>query len=760
MARKRPTAVVPRITVQSVEAELKKTDYSKALSLAARLVEAEPSVSHLACYTRTLTLCVDGYLRQGKVKSATETIRLAELFAQSHESQRPAVAATLARCGEFAKALALADVPATRMHIADLCMRRNRADGAPAEIKADFAIVQAAFRDYEAGRDDAVRNALGKIGLTSSFLSWKLFLRGLLAYSTNDAARAIENWQRMPAEGLANLLAAPLRCRIDPEFRRSLPADRATEFDRATENVFSGGLAGELREIQKHTGRDQDLTPIWKPVASLLPKLRAIQPSCVPRLASALYHIIVRQGRPPDLESYRSQFPAPADDPNYDRLRALACEATGEDQFAIEYWISYEQWLATAPAGWPPDLLARARAIVLQRIGRLIEDLKIADEAPAELRRAMAKMLGEPLEPSNFGNPDDYYRKSLELAPDRSEAACLLFDRLMRSQRWAAAERVATDFLARQPDELDLLERLMDALREQGRSVERLAIAKRASAVNPMDSEIEHELIQAYMAAARGHLFQGANDSCERTLAEAGPSREARYPAAFGSLRAILARSRKQSAEAEMLEAQLVGQPNLGPAAALYLSVMGQLAGLKPAQRKSADQRLRNALANAEPTASEAQSLLNAIIDLDFERVDFRGRATLDKKILALVERSVVSESSETEFESVLRTLMNRKNYKTVSTMAPRLAKRFPKSPVIPFIEIQANVLKSPGRRPTGTMLGKLSLARRLAEDCDRPDRSEILDAIKKIQATLDPFGGRFLFGGPFRGDPFDGDDD
>ncbi|MBL8867114.1 MAG: hypothetical protein JNK93_16270 [Planctomycetia bacterium] len=760
MARKRPTAVVPRITVQSVEAELKKTEYSKALSLAARLVESEPSDSHLACYTRTLTLCVDGYLRQGKVKSATETIRLAELFAQSHASQRPAVAATLARCGEFDKALGLADVPATRMHIADLCMRRNRADGAPTELKADFAIVQAAFRDYEAGRDDMVRDALGKLGLTSSFLSWKLLLRGLQAYAVNDISRAIENWQRLPADGLAAQLAAPLRCRIDPDFRRSLPANRATEFDRATENVFSGGLAGELREIQTHTGRDQDLTPIWKPVASLLPKLRAVQPSCVPRLASALYHLIVRQGRPADLESYRRQFPSPHDDPKFDRLRALACEATGEDDFAVEYWIAYEQWLATTPAGWPPDLLARARAIVLQRIGRLIEDLNIADQAPAELRRAMAKMLGEPLEPSNFGNPDDYYRKSLVLAPDRSEAACLLFDRMMRSQRWAAAERVATDFLAQQPDELDLLERLMDALREQGRSVERLAIAKRAAAVNPMDAEIEHELIQAYLATARWYLFQGDTDSCERILVEAGPMREARNPAAFGSLRAILARCRKQPAEAEVLESQLLERPGLGPAAALYLSVLGQLARLKPAQRKPAEQRLRNTLANAQPTASEALGLLTAIAEMDFERMDFRGRATLDKKILAMVERSVNSDANESEFEFVLRTLMNRKNHKTVSTMAARLATRFPKSPVFPLFELQASVLKSPGRRPTGTMLGKLSLARRLAEACDRPDRSEILDAIKKIQAALDPFGGRFLFGGPFGRDPYDGDDD
>ncbi len=759
MARKRSAAVAPRPTIQSVEAELKKFEFTKALELFGLLVDAEPTLEHLGGYARTLARCIDGYLAQNKVKAATETIRLAEAFAQKHESQRPAIAATLARCGEFAKALALADSATTRMHIADLCVRRNRADGAPPEIKAEFAIVQAAFRDYEAGRDDAARDALGKLGLTSSYLSWKLLLRGLLAFAANDPARALENWQRLPADGLAAQLAAPLRGRIDPDFRKALPADRAAAFDRATENLLSGGLVGDLREIQKHTGRDRDLAPIWKHVAILLPKLRAAQPAMMPRLAAALYHVIIRQGRPEDLDAYRRQFPPPADDPKFDRMRARGCERTGEDDYAIEYWIAYEKWLATAPAGWPPDLLARARAIVLHRVGSLIEDMNIEDEAPADLRRAMSKMFGEPLEPSNFGNPDDYYRKSLELAPEWPMVANDLFDRYVELDRLPAAERVAVDYLARRPDDLEMLKRLTQVLRMQGRCEERLVAARRAAAVNPLDKGLDGELTQSYVTVARMHLIQSDLEACERILADAGTDREAAFPAAFGSLRAILAHCRKRTAEAEEIEARLFALPGRGPVATLYLSVFGSLAGLKPAQRKPADQRLKALLTQTHLPADETLYLLSPLTEFAREGVDYRGRASIEKKILALAERSTASEGDEATFEMILRMLMHGAHFKPVIAMAPRLAARFPKSPIFPLFELQAIVMKSPGKRPTNAVMGKLNLARRLADACDRPDRADLLDAIKKIQSVLDPFGGRFLFGGSFPFDDFDGDD-
>src|SRR5947208_445751 len=80
-----------------------------------------------------------------------------------------------------------------------------------------------AFAHYEAGRDEEARNALQAIGLQSPFLEWKVFLRGLLAYSAQDNARALENWQRLDSARLPGRLSSALRASIDPTFLAAQP---------------------------------------------------------------------------------------------------------------------------------------------------------------------------------------------------------------------------------------------------------------------------------------------------------------------------------------------------------------------------------------------------------------------------------------------------------------------------------------------------------------------------------------------------------
>src|SRR5262249_56926659 len=82
-----------------------------------------------------------------------------------------------------------------------------------------------AFRQSAAGLDDAARETLQGIGLSSPFLDWKLLVRGLLAYYQNDDARAAENWSRLDPERLPAQLAAPLRYAADAEFRKAQPPE-------------------------------------------------------------------------------------------------------------------------------------------------------------------------------------------------------------------------------------------------------------------------------------------------------------------------------------------------------------------------------------------------------------------------------------------------------------------------------------------------------------------------------------------------------
>ncbi len=763
MARKRSATALPAFSKKNVEAELKRFDFTKAIEAADHLIGFDPTDDHLAYYVRTLATCVEGFLKQGKVKSATDTLRMAEQFAVTNEPFRADVAVVLAKAGEFAKALQLANIPRVLMHIADLCVRRNRAEGAPAEIKAEFPILQQACLHYDAGRDEPAKESLQKFGLTSPFLQWKLLLRGLIAYSGNDAARAAENWQRLNPEFLPATLAAPLRATVDEAFRQSLPKDTLTSFQNQTENQFSGGVAAGLREIQKVTGRDQPLTPVWKQVEALLPKLRASHPNLVPRLGNVLYHAIVVQGTPKDMEQYRRYFPHPPDDPQFCKLQALACETTDYPDAAIEHWQKYEAWLASNPSGWSPELLARARAIVLQRIGRLVEDMNIVDEAPAELKRAMRKMIGEDDLKTNFGNPDDYYRKSLDLSPDWPDPAYDLFDRLASQKRWPAAERVATDFLARRPDDLEMLDRLFEAHGAQRKRLERLAVAQKARTVNPLDDTLNRRVTIAYIAAIRQAMIDGDFGACDRLLEEVGEEGAKQYSASFGSLRATLSRLRKQPDAVAAAEASAFAVPAGRMAAALLLVVDGTLAKLKPAQRKEAEARLKDVLAEPAPAPNQVNVLYTTWQLLAAEGFAYRGQPTHEKKIVAMVERSLKADGSEDDYETAVSLLMQAKQNKAALAMTPKLCTRFPKSPVFPFVLAQAMVIKGVNYR-TETRVRRLLIdAKRLAAASAKPVHQQLLEAIEEVEKKVAPaFGGLgSLFGGsfPFGGFDDDGDD-
>src|SRR5919197_1569437 len=95
-----------------------------------------------------------------------------------------------------------------------------------------FDAVLTAFQEYEAGHDEAARGALQQVGLGSPFLEWKVLLRGLLAYSAGDDARAVENWQRLAPDRLPARLAAPLRAALDPAFLHGQPPDAQTRLRR------------------------------------------------------------------------------------------------------------------------------------------------------------------------------------------------------------------------------------------------------------------------------------------------------------------------------------------------------------------------------------------------------------------------------------------------------------------------------------------------------------------------------------------------
>src|SRR5262249_47870809 len=148
-------------------------------------------------------------------------------------------------------------------------------------------------------------------------------------YYQKDDARALENWQRLNPDRLPAQLAAPLRFQTDPAFRvAQSPATQAV-LQKQADRLQDPGLLLPLRQLQAQLGSSNGLTPALRRAENLLPALRQDAPQLLSRLAACFYWSIINHGDPEDIPRYQRVFGAPADDPRFERLSALACEHWG-----------------------------------------------------------------------------------------------------------------------------------------------------------------------------------------------------------------------------------------------------------------------------------------------------------------------------------------------------------------------------------------------------------------------------------------------
>jgi tetratricopeptide (TPR) repeat protein len=387
-----------------------------------------------------------------------------------------------ARGGDLSAALKLtaplADPAATAAviaHAADRAVRRRTNAGLPQDLFPGFVAVLTAFEKYEAGDDDAARTALDPIGLRSPFLEWKVLLRGLMAFTAGDDARAVENWQRLQPDRVPARFAAPFRAQIDPSFRTA-------ELTKEYRAVSFRGLVEPLERLRAELGRDRPLSTAFRHAETLVPTLRRIAPDLEPKLARCFYRAILDHGDPADLTKYRQLFGAPADDPEFHRLQALAYEGAGELPTANRHWTAYEKWLATGPAGWPADLAGRARAIVLYRLGRNATAMDADDDSPLDL------LFGPPRsrrKPRAKVDPLPFFRRAADLAPDWPDPARELVNLLTAAGELADAEGVARRLLDRAPTAVGVLDPLAAALQRAGRAADALDLRTKALGRQP-----------------------------------------------------------------------------------------------------------------------------------------------------------------------------------------------------------------------------------------------------------------------------------
>jgi tetratricopeptide (TPR) repeat protein len=757
MAKKR-FAVEAEHPIVRIGAELERANYPEAWKLARHLVNQAANADNLGIARNVLTLACEHYAEANRPADFAKFYALAESLPKSEGNEWTITLGLLqAKAGYFTKAKQLLEPlndPAAMVqaiaHVADKAIVSRHGGLLPAEYQPAYEAILAAFHHYQTGNDEAARESLNAVGLQSPYLEWKVLLRGLIAFTASDDARAIENFARLNPDRIPSRLAAIFRTRIDTPFRNQQTPEVAANAERKYSGFAASVLHQNLKAIQQNLGRGKSLAPAFSAVETAIPFIKAQKPGLLPRLANCLYHAILQQGQPDDMKRYRKSFGPPKEDPQFNRLQGIVLEQTDQLDGAFECWKNYGDWLAIPPEGWPKELTKRVQARVLFRVGNIAADLTDWEEEPDD--DDYFDIFGPPRKkkkskaPREIPDAKQFLSRAMELAPDWEELAVQLFKDYEVAEQPEKAEAVARAHLKINPEAPVMLANLGNLLGKQGRAAECLECRKKALAANPLDKGAIGLALKATIAAARRHVAEKDYDAAEALLTSASELNGNQQHYSEQILRIAIAQKRGRPEEVERL---LAAFPLL-PQGVLVRQFLGQIHATvlkyKPADKKAAVAEFADALKHPQlPIAWVA--LYWELGTIEAEGWNFTGQPALRKKILTAIAGSA-QPNDELNSEGLAAVLQNGNEWPTLQKLAASLAKIYPRNPLFLLMEVEAALAQLKKTSPN-TLTRKLYKAEDLIRLTPGSRHAHLLPRIQQILNELNPM--RSMFDSFFR---------
>jgi tetratricopeptide (TPR) repeat protein len=763
--KRQATLVSSSVLRDRVEKALGEERFQHALELARSLARQDPTeasreIMRRACLGRARQLRGQGHHRDAcsVLNSAVEL--------DGSPTFRAEVAQELAACGDVRGALDLARALAEPQleakvfaRAADSAVVQGAAgrDLLPEGLRGQLDLVVRAFAQVEAGQDEAARETLQGLGLQSPFLEWKLLLRGLIAYYQNDDTRAVENWQRLGADRWPARLAAPFRFLIDKAFRAAQPPATQAVLQKQADRLQGSGLVPALRGIQAALSNEKQLPQAFRQAEGLIETLRREAPGHVPRLAACFFWAIIHHGNPEDLQRYRRVFGGPADDPDLNRLQALALEHRGMMQPAHEAWQDVEKGIAANPTAWPGEQAGRARALIWAHMGRNAEDVPNLDDLPG----LPPFLRDHPDRPRPLKPPaEECFRKSLELAPDQLEGHLALLRHYQKKNQPVKAEKAARRLLKQFPDHVPTLETLGDlCLHEQKYAEAALAFAE-AAKLNPLERRLRHKLSAAHTFAARSHAEAGRFDEARAGYQAAlalEPDRD-NY-AVLCKWAACEFKAKEEARGEELLQQALSAK---GSQLAVYFSMLIEAIRLKlPRPLKTRFDKEVNGLLAEPPTVEAAVALSDTVAAHRRAGVTYFGQKTHEKKVLTYLEKARGLPFTEDQLTTVCGALHELDKVRLQRNYLHLGQQRFPNSPIFYLGEAELNLERELYYTPLLETQRLLKQARELATVLPAGERRQfLLDRIQELEneaRSANPFANMF---GQMPFDPFDDGDE
>lgn len=758
--RRKPTLI------ERIAAARKKGQTAEAVNLTVTLAKDEKSDANIELL-RQVTMEHGMALRaEGKPHEAKELFTRALQLGGSPDFIAT-VLLSLLSCGEIkdvGEALPRVTDPELRqtveIRLNDVAIAKGRegrafvSDG----LKASFDLIQQASEYVEQGRDEDAKAALQGIGLQSPFLEWKVFLRGLLAYYSNDDQRAIENWQRLDPRRLPSRVAAPMRVSIDPAFAKEQAP--AVQQKLRVQLLSQQGLQiAPLLDELRSAIHQKNLAPAFRKIEEAIPAFRRDFPEHAHRLARVFAWAIIDHGHPEDLTRYLRVFGSPGDDPNLNRLQALALEHRGLLADAHKAWHDLLGDIAKDPKQWPGELGSRIQGMIWRHMAE--NALAHEREAGPETKSlfAFVSRNQNALKPT----AETCLERAVAFLPDSVGCQRALFEIYRKGGKIAKAQKLGEEMFKRFPKDALVLKMLAELYTDQHEFLKALECLEKAMQLNPFDREIPGEM-------ARLRQLFALQLALEKQFAEARAQFEKAVSQCSGSKTSLLCQwavcewKAKNPERAEELVAQAQAQPNQRLACGYALVGESVRAKLPPKEKKRLAENLKSAF--SEP-ATPAEILALIGIAAQQRRIyddAFTGQKTQEKTILKFLDTlhfDAFSEAELVELAEFLKEMKARKPWFACLNFARR---RFLKNPHIRLSLVDYYLLEQTNDPKVHLAKEHLDAARQLVQAMPRGEaQQQLLECIQAREEIANEMAARHrsimgvfdqIFGG------FEGDDD
>ena len=464
-----PNAPATTPLSRRIETALKDGRLPQALELAKQWNRQEPGAASQAVLRKAYLASAEAQVSRGAFRDAHAVLTEAEKLPIDDPAWWERLAELRADLGDHGRAVLLLEkAPGINAlsrilgRVVDRAVREGPAgkEMLPVDLRPQFDVLRQAFADYEAGHNEKSRETLNGIGLASPFLEWKLFLRGLMAWSANDSTRALDNWSRLSANRLPAKLADPFRIAVDKAYAATLPANRLATVARQADSL-SGGATDGLRRLRKQLANDETIPELLNTASRRGARTEALRARSRSTTCECCL-LDARDQRPAGRHAaLQSHLRAPR---RRSAILPLASDGHGSDappRQGPRILGQVRELDRPDPVALAGAQAARARALVLERMGRIARDW-LDDEGDDddifgffdffERNQRRQPQGRKQLRPS----PEECFRKAGELAPDWITPAMELLKEY--GDNAEKAYPAVAEVLARFPHDLKVLE--------------------------------------------------------------------------------------------------------------------------------------------------------------------------------------------------------------------------------------------------------------------------------------------------------------